>query len=365
MRKFGSFLWAVLILAAITGWVLSGKDTLRQLAGKNTQKAAPASTAAKPALTRVKVRLVQARPRTQTLIVRGRTEAVARVQVRARTSGQVIALPARKGAFVKAGTPLCILDQGARPARLAEARAALAQAKLDYEASATLMRSGFTPKTQKAAQKARLDAAKAAIASVKLDIERTSIKAPFDGIIEDQPAKTGDLLQPGEICAVFMQPDPLLIIGDVSERDIGALKRGMKARAELVTGELASGHLRFISPSARIATRTFRIELEVANGDRRLRDGVTAQIQIPLTPVPAHLLASSLLSLNDAGELGVRVVDEENIVRFIPTKILADSEKGVWVSGLPDQIRLITAGQDYVRSGQKVEPVPSVAETRS
>ncbi len=365
MRKFGSILWAILILAAITGWVLSGKDTLKQLAGGMKAKPAITTEPANPVVTRVKIRLLHARPRTQTLVVRGRTEAVARVQVRARTNGQVIAVPAEKGAFVKKGTMLCRLDPGDRPARLAEARAALAQAELDYRASAALSQSGFTPKTREAAHKARLDAARAAITRVKLDIERTSIEAPFDGIIEAQPAKTGDLLQPGGICAVLVQPDPLLVTGDVSERDIKALKTGMKAQAELVTGETVSGHIRFISPSANITTRTFRIELEVANPERHLRDGVTAQIKIPLAPEPAHLLSSSLLSLDDAGQVGVRVVDEENIVQFLPTRILADSSKGVWVGGLPGAIRLITVGQDYVRSGQKVEPVLEIAENRS
>ncbi len=364
MRKFGSIIWAILILAAIIGWVLSGGETLKQLAGEIRQKPEPAAAKEKPRITKVKIRILQAQMRTESLIVRGRTEAVARVSVRAQTSGQVISVPEPKGAFVKKGAHLCILDPGARRARLAEAEAALAQARLDYQASSALSRRGFTPKTREAAHKARLDAARAAISQVKLDIERTTITAPFDGIIEAQPAKTGDLLQPGGICAILVKPDPLLVTGDVSERDISMLKTGMKAFARLVTGERVTGHIRFISSSANAATRTFRIEVEVSNEKQLLRDGVTAQIAIPLKPGPAHLLSSSLLSLNDAGQVGLRVVDKDNIVRFLIVEILEDSGKGVWVGGLPASIRLITVGQDYVRAGQKVEPVLAMAEAR-
>ncbi len=365
MKHFGSLIWAALMMAAIVGW-LALNTYARQSVSENEQAAKSAN--AKQAVThpvRVQVRRITAIPRRETLTIRGRTEAVASVDVRTRTEGQVVKLNAKKGAFVQEGAELCTLDMGTREARLAEAAAMLAQTELDYKAAAALMKRGFAPETQEAANKAKRDAALAAIKQVRIDIERTRIRAPFAGIVEDQPAKVGDLLKVGDICARLVTQDPILVVGEVTENEVAKLKTGMTASTELVTGNRASGKIRFVARSADAATRTFRVEVEVANPQGLLRAGVTASISVPLKSAPAHKLAYSLLSLSDEGQIGVRLVKDDNTIRFMPVTILDDSKNGVWVAGLPDKARLITVGQDYVREGQLVEPVEMTAEAGS
>jgi len=66
--------------------------------------------------------------------------------------------------------------------------------------------------------------------------------------------------------------------------------------------------IRFIATAADPATRTFRVELEVANPDRTLRDGVTAEVGFPTSSVPAHFVSPALLTLYDAGVVGVRII---------------------------------------------------------
>ena len=61
--------------------------------------------------------------------------------------------------------------------------------------------------------------------------------------------------------------------------------------------------------------------------------------------------------------LACEIVDDGDIVRFAPTKILSDSPDGLLVSGLKDGQRLITVGHEYVKAGQKVQPVPETAKT--
>lgn len=61
-----------------------------------------------------------------------------------------------------------------------------------------------------------------------------------------------------------------------------------------------------------------------------------------------------MLTLNDDGELGIRTVTDDNIVRFIPIEIIGDGNDGVWLSGLPDPARVIIVGQDFVRHGDPV-----------
>jgi multidrug efflux system membrane fusion protein len=56
--------------------------------------------------------------------------------------------------------------------------------------------------------------------------------------------------------------------------------------------------------------------------------------------------------------MGVRIVDKDRRVRFVPVKIVADGTDGVWVSGLPHEVTIITVGQEYVTEGQEVIAVP-------
>ena len=58
---------------------------------------------------------------------------------------------------------------------------------------------------------------------------------------------------------------------------------------------------------------------------------------------------------DEAGNIGVRVVNKDNLVEFYRVEIIQYTEKGVWVSGLPFNSRIITVGQDYVNNNEKVD----------
>mgnify|MGYP001000122901 FL=1 len=68
----------------------------------------------------------------------------------------------------------------------------------------------------------------------------------------------------------------------------------------------------------------------------------------------SHKISPAILSLNDQGKLGIRTVDENNAVEFREIEILEDTTDGLWVSGLKENERIITLGQEYVFQGQTV-----------
>ncbi len=386
-----SSLLAVFILGFIAVWMLSGDivvggsdtDKVPPIASQETpnsaQDSAPVSasgaysiasgpstqadtqkTAKVKKLFTVRARLFISRPRREILHIRARSQADASVEVRAETSGRIVKVLGRKGELAKQGTVLCKLDEGARQATLAQATALLAQTKSDYFAAAKLSKRGFSAKLNVNAKKAAYNGAMASVKKARIDLEHTSIRAPFTGIIEEQSAKVGDylsVLAAGKTCAKLVKLHPLLIVGDVSERNIAKLSVGQKGRAELVTGEKVPGQIRFISPSAKVETRTFRVELEVDNKDLKMRNGVTSDIYVPLKSTSGHQISPAYLTLNDAGEVGVRSIGKGGIVRFLPVKILEQGKVGVWVAGLPKKIVIITTGNDYVVDGQKVQVV--------
>jgi len=373
MRK--SYLWAFIICIAIGGWLASGRviiggqgeTTPSGIADAGTENApadgalsvgadTPAATGeAKPF--RVRVATITAGDRRAELKVRGRTEAAQRVVLRAQTPGLVEEIAVKKGDTVEAGDLICRLEAGSRTSNILKAEAGLAQAELDHEATSSLSEKGFAAETRVRSTKAALHAAQAVLDEARLDMDRTALEAPFHGIVDTLPAKIGTLLNVGDVCAEIIDSDPMLVVAQVSERDVGRIETGMTGSAELVTGDVAEGQIRFIAPSAEESTRTFRIELSVPNPDGKLRDGVTSEITIPLETTQAHRFSPAILALDDNGEIGVRLVDANNRVVFSPVKILGTENGGVWVAGLPETVTVITVGQDFVKTGEIVEPV--------
>ena len=75
---------------------------------------------------------------------------------------------------------------------------------------------------------------------------------------------------------------------------------------------------------------------------------------IYIDKVIAHKIPSSILVLSDEGKLGVRYVNNDNIVQFSEVIIFEDSKDGLWVAGLPSCVNLIVEGQGFVEEGQAV-----------
>tara|TARA_B100000886_G_scaffold88621_1_gene58363 strand:- start:474 stop:839 length:366 start_codon:yes stop_codon:yes gene_type:complete len=115
-----------------------------------------------------------------------------------------------------------------------------------------------------------------------------------------------------------------------------------------------TGKISFISKSANPSTRTYKIESTVDNKSGVIREGLSADILVPISQVKAHLIPSYLISLNDDGDLGVKILNEQTVL-FNDIQIIEDTVEGLWVTGLPKDSTIITVGQEYVVSGQSVE----------
>lgn len=348
---------------------------------------------------RVVVQRSAAREVESTVTLRGQTEADRIVELRAETTGLVISEPFRNGAFVDRGDVLCRLDPAAREAALQEARARLAEAnarvpeaearleearaqreeaEINYNAAENLSGEGFSSQSRVAATRAALrsaeaavqsaksgleaaragiEGARAAVANAETEIDRLSITAPFAGVLETDTAEIGSFLQPGALCATVLQLDPMTLVGFVSELQVARVTQGASATARTASGREVSGEVSFLSRSADQTTRTFRVEVRVPNRELALRDGETAEITVEAEGKAAHLLPQSALTLDDDGALGLRLVDADQRVTFVPVTLLRDTSNGVWLTGLPDEAEVIIIGQEYVTEGGRVRPV--------
>jgi len=279
-------------------------------------------------------------------------------------SARVTGLPAEKGQLVKAGDPICELDIGARQAQLDQANAQLKQAELEYAAAVELASRGNKAKTQVAAALAGLEQAQANVRLMQTNLGYATIRAPFDGVVGQRYVSIGDYVTPGTPCAFIIGAEPFLIVGAVSEGQIAAVSTGSEGSATLVTGETVTGRVTFLARAADDKTRTFRIELTVPNADFRLHDGVTADLRVKSRTIPAMRVSPAILSLDGEGKIGVKIV-ENNIARFVPVTLIGDSPEGVWIAGLPNEAVVITVGHEYVKDGDRVDPVAEESVTAS
>lgn len=365
MRIF-PLITALTVVVALYMLVME-RSALLSFAGVVTE--ASAQTEDETAQPRVKVVAMRsvAQSVDSTVILRGRTEAPRAVEVRSETSGLVISEPLRRGAQVAAGDPLCEVSPGVRQAALDEARARLAEAEINFRAAEGLREGGFAPETRLASARAALQAAQAGLDRAVEDMARLVMHAPFDGLLESDTAELGSLLQPGGLCATLIQLDPMKLVGFATELQVARLAEGAPAGARLAGGREVMGQVTFIARSADPQTRTFRVEVTVPNPDNSIRDGQSADIMITAEGREGHLIPASALTLNDAGALGLRLVDDAGHVSFAPATVLRDTDQGIWLAGLPDEIGAIIVGQEFTREGAVVdvtwrEEAPSAEE---
>jgi multidrug efflux system membrane fusion protein len=360
MRLKMSYLAAGGMALGLVGWLASGQLG----AGLEEPRGDASAGLADPErpLVAVRVRTSVAEPVEREVVVNGETAPARSVELRAETDGRVVEVGAARGAPVAAGEVLVRLDLRERAAMVEQAKATLRQRELEFEAASELGKKGFQAETKVAQAAAALEAARASLDHMEIDLEHTSIRAPFAGILETRPVEIGDFIDVGDPVAVVIEQDPFIVVGDVAETQIGRLSVGMPGRAELVTGATVDGRIRYVGSRADPGTRTFRVELEVPNPDRRFIAGASARLRITYDRALAHRVPSSLLALDDEGAIGVKAVDGEGEVQFFEADIVRTGGDWIWLAGMPERFRLITVGQGFVSAGDRVRAVPEEGE---
>ena len=308
---------------------------------------------------RVRAEVIKSEARTRFLVLRGRTDSKRTVEVKSEIAGTVVARPVERGMRVEEGELLCELAVDDRDAAVAEAEAAVEDARIQYEGSLKLKEQGLQSRTAIAGAAARLEAARAQLRRQVLNLERTRISAPFSGVVEDLHMNTGDYAVPGAVCATLIDLDPMLVRADVTENEVESLRLGGRVSARTSTGRDVEGVVTFVGKQSDPVTRTYPVEITVENGDYSIRSGLTVSVRFGLGEVQAHQISPALFALDDQGEVGVRTIDRSNRVNFHKIRIIEDGPEGVWVTGLPRTTRLITVGQEFVSVGEVVEPVYS------
>jgi multidrug efflux system membrane fusion protein len=346
---------AVGLVAGAALWIASGHFLPHE---SHESRAAITPPAAPDKLFRVAVQESPLVMHQRKLVLSGRTEAERKLTLSARTGGVLTELRVRRGSRVKQGDVIAVLSDEAREAQVVQARALVEQRKVELEAKRRLIDLNAVPRLELANLEAQYKAAMASLAAAEAERDRGVIRAPWDGVVTELTSEVGGAAFSfmGKEFGQMVALDPMLAVVEVSERRRSGVKIGQMAEVRLVNGQTAQGRIRYVSPVASQATRTYRIEVEVPNADGSIPDGITAEVSIPLDPMPGTRIPRSALTYSSAGQLGIRLVNAGNMVEFFPIQIIEDDQGTMWVNGLADGARVIVQGQDFVREGQRVDP---------
>lgn len=355
MRMKAQYVFVIAVVAAVALLFI-----IRAVfGGGETSKAEAKASPKTPDLPSVQVQLINEASRESQVVVRGRTESARTVTVRSETAGVVAQVPAKEGSFVRQGAVLCRLSVDARQASLDQARALLRSRQLQFQAAKDLAQKGYRSQTQVLEAQAALDGAQATVRQAEVALNQVNIRAPFSGVFDKRDAEIGTYLAPGQPCGTMIELNPLLVVGDVPETEAAKLRVGAPANARLVSGEMLNGRVRYVAHDAEPQTRTYHVEVAIANPSMAVRSGLSAEVRVGVGAGPAHLIPVSALVLDSAGRQGVRYLQGDRVA-FAPVIIQEETPQGIWVSGLGGAVRVVTVGQSYVAEGQRVR----VAATR-
>ena len=353
IKRYKSWFVSAGIIVAVTLWVASGSlgNSEEEIIASDT----PVATTLKNA---VRVRTQSAEEVMRTIVVNGKTAPARIAQLSAETDGRIEHIGAERGTNLERGNLIVRMDERDRTARLAQAEATVKQREVEYEARQQLKSESYVSEAQLQEALALLESARAELTRARLDLEYMSVRAPFAGALQERIVEVGDFVKRGDPIATYVDNRTIIVSANLSEFGARFVDVDDTAEARLATGEAVRGRIRYVAPVADDATRTFLVELEVNNDDGKLRAGGTAELRIPAEMVFAHRISPSLLTLDDAGNVGVKIVNDRGAAEFVVADIALSSNDGIWLAGLPEITTIITVGQGYVADGAVVNSFP-------
>jgi len=288
------------------------------------------------------------------------------VQISAEESGVIREILKEKGSRVVAGEALAKIDDTILRAQVDQARA---QAEL---ASQTWQRrQRLWEESQVGSEIAYLEAKFAAeqtaanLRVLEERLARTTVRAPFDGVLESRTIEVGSMVSPGMVVARVVDLDPVKILAGVPERYAADVKVGARAVVtfDVFPGELFTAAIRYVGATVDAQNRTFPIEVVLPNPR-----GIVKPEMVSNLAVTRHQLDSAVVVPQDAlvrveAGYAVFVVVERDgaTVAEVRPIVLGASQRDLVVveSGVQPGDRLIVVGQKTVADGDRVNVVGS------
>lgn len=279
-------------------------------------------------------------------------------------SGTLNRVHVKEGQKVSKGQLLATIDDGGLSSQLAQLRTQAELSKTTFERQKRLWEQNIGSEIQYLQAKTNYEAQQSAVKQMESQVGKSSIRAPFTGIIDDVIKDEGTVVSPGPGSEVFriVNLSNMYIEVEVPESHLPNVTPGKDVKIYFpVLGDSVSTKIRqtgnFINPS----NRSFTAEIPVPSHDGKIKPNLTARVMInDYTSDKAILIPQSILSENANGEQYVFLVDADSIQNDpVAKKVVIKTGKtqGDYVevlSGINEGDAIIDEGARSVKEGQKV-----------
>lgn len=306
-------------------------------------------------------------------------QAVRNVEIRARVNGFLEKIYVDEGQEVKKGQLLFSINNEEYRAQLAAANANLSNAiaaakateveagrvKLLVEKKVIAKTELEVAESKLAAVNARIDEARSAAAKAAMQLGYTDVRAPFDGIIDRIPLKTGSLVADGALLTTVSDTHEMYAYFNVSETEYLEYKRSSKGPDNKTVGLILAdgtpythpGKVETIEGEFEASTGAIAFRARFPNPQKLLKHGASGNIQLENTIANALIIPQkAVFEMQDKNY--VFVVDTSNRVamrNFTPGARLSYSY--IVKNGLKPGDRIVCEGAQHLRDGMRIEPV--------
>lgn len=311
----------------------------------------------------IKVRATKIEPETftQKLTLTASARAYREVVIASETAGRVVEINFEKGDYVQKDKPLIRLDDSSLQADIAQARADTDILKLEYQKLKALAEVNAGVSEFKLEQaRLRMEAAISRTDGFMARLDKLTIKAPFAGHIAGRDVEVGAIVAPGAFLAKLLVTRPIKVVIGIPESAIADFAVGKSARVEFdaYKDEKYEGFVTYISPEVDRRSRTFELELELPNKDKKILPEMSAKVTFTRKELPNSIIIPQTAIVELADKHAVFIVTKDNVARQRIVEV-ADSadEMALIVSGVQIGDLLVVKGQRGLMDGDNVEIV--------
>ena len=271
----------------------------------------------------------------------------------------------KEGQRVSKGQILATIDDGGLGSQLEQLKTQAELAKTTFERQKRLWEQKIGSEIQYLQAKTNFDAAENAVKQLQSQLGKSTIRAPFSGIIDDVIKDQGTVVAPGQASEVFriVNLSNMYIQVDVPETYISEITKGKEAKVYFpVLGDTIITKIRetgnFINPS----NRSFSVEIPVPNKNGTIKPNLTAKVSLnDYSSENAILIPQSIISENAEGEQYTYITSEPNadsqaiVTRSIITTGKTQEGYVEVLTGITDGNYIVQEGARTVKDGQKVK----------
>lgn len=277
----------------------------------------------------------------------------------ARRAGQVMALPAEEGQWVEKGATLAQLDD--QESRLAVQRTELAHemAKRDLERGKQLSGGGYLSGKELDDLELKVKNVWVELEQARYDLAQTRIVAPFSGRVVTRSVNLGETVTQGKECFRIDAFDPILARVYFPERELARVRAGQEGVLTLDSqpGRRFAGRVSLVNPVVDRANGTFKVTLEIPNGDGLLRPGTFARVQLRTGDFPRAVLVPRRSLLSEDGEDYVFLARADSVVRLSVRVGAIDGDTAQVLHGVSAGDRIVTVGNGSLKPGARIRAV--------